>query len=109
MLAIELTPDAAVPACQKPVDSLAAAGIDINAFQFGEEKMVYHCPHCQAHLEHVVPFIAVGPGWHWQLKQTWLAEMLAKAWAYDRNIKEDANLDPENEQNVNNPQPRKEN
>jgi hypothetical protein len=107
ILTIELTP-MPCPACQKPVDSLTAAGIDIDAYKFGEEKLAYHCPHCHAQLEHVVPFIAIGPGWHWQLKHEWLTEMLAKAWTYDRDIKEDAIPDPRRGKRQQ-PQPRKEN
>ena len=67
-----------------PLDALTAAGVDIDAYDFGQTRHDYRCPHCQAQLDLVVPFIAFGPGWHWQLKHEWLTAMLAKAWAYDR-------------------------
>jgi hypothetical protein len=93
VLRIELTP-MPCPACHEPVDALSAAGINIDDYSFGSEKPAYRCPHCQAQLEQVVPFIAVGPGWHWQLKHEWLTEMLAKAWAYDREVKDRASCEP---------------
>jgi hypothetical protein len=73
------------PACQLPVDAIAAAGLDIDEYTFGTETPGYHCPHCQAVLDRVTPLIAFGPGWHWQLNFQWLAERLNKARLYDRD------------------------
>jgi endogenous inhibitor of DNA gyrase (YacG/DUF329 family) len=67
------------PACQKPVNAFAAAGITIDDYDFGETKYAYKCPHCHAELEQIVPFFCVGPLWTWQLKQAWLNQQLAKA------------------------------
>ena len=71
------------PACQNGVNALQAAGVDVDEYDFGAKQREYHCPHCQAELELVVPFIAVGPGWHWILKQSWLQEQLRKAKEFD--------------------------
>src|SRR5262245_51158307 len=84
VLRVELTP-VPWPACTEPVDALTAAGIDVDAYQFGKVRSSYRCPHCAAELEQVVPFISTGgPGWHWTLTQAWLAEQLRKARLYDR-------------------------
>ena len=72
------------PACQTGVNALEAAGIDVDEYDFGVTRQDYHCPHCEAELELVVPFIAVGPGWHWVLKLTWLQEQLRKAKEFDK-------------------------
>ena len=82
LLRTELTP-MPCPACQRPVDALAAAGVDVDAYDFGATPRAYRCPGCGAALELVVPFVAVGPGWHWQLDPAWLADRLEKARAYD--------------------------
>ena len=84
VLQVETTP-VACPACCDPVDALTAADVDIDAYDFSVTKHPFRCPRCRAELEQVVPFITTsGPGWHWQLKQGWLAERLAKAAAFDR-------------------------
>src|SRR5262245_14105108 len=82
-LRLELTP-VPCPVCRTALDALTAAGIDVEQYDFGKSKYDYRCPHCQAELELFVPFIAFGLGWHWQINPGWLTEMLAKAWAYDR-------------------------
>jgi len=84
VLTAELTP-VPCPACQAPIDSIAAAGLTIDQYDFGRTTPTYRCPHCTAVLERVVPVVAVGPGWSWQLHRDWLAERLAKARAYDRD------------------------
>jgi hypothetical protein len=80
----EMTP-VPCPVCKKPLDAITAAGIDIDQYDATKSKDQYRCPDCQAELELVVPFIAFGPGWHWQIRHEWLTAMLAKAWAYDRD------------------------
>lgn len=92
VLRVELTP-VKCPACLKPVDALTAAGIDIDAYQFGVEKQAYRCPHCQAELEQGVPFIAVGPSWHWELKHSWLRDQMRKARFYDELLKKENQID----------------
>jgi hypothetical protein len=87
VLRVELMP-MACPACLQPVNAIAAAGIEIDGYRFGQVKHEYRCPHCQAELEQIVPAFAVGPPWHWQLKHSWLAQRLEKARLYDR-LKED--------------------
>ena len=86
VLRIELSP-VKCPACLNPVNALDAAGIDIDAYQFGKEKSTFKCPACEAELEQVVPFIAAGPGWHWQIRHAWLAERLRKARILDDLLK----------------------
>lgn len=71
------------PACHTPLDALTAADVDVDDYDFGVTQLDYHCPSCHAELEHVVPFFAVGPGWFWKLKDSWLQEQLQKAKAYD--------------------------
>ena len=57
------------PACTCPVNLFAGAGIELDDYDFGQTHHSYHCPDCQAELEHVVPAIS-GNGnlWHWKLK-----------------------------------------
>jgi hypothetical protein len=81
-LQIELTP-VPCPVCRTPLDAVTASGIDVDEYDFGKTNREYRCPHCKAELELVVPVIALGPGWHWQIRHEWLTAMLAKAWAYD--------------------------
>jgi hypothetical protein len=83
VLQVELTA-LPCPACQKPVDTLAGSGVDIDEYDFGNTKREFRCPHCHAELEVVVPFFAAGPGWHWKLKDSWLQDQLHKAREYDR-------------------------
>lgn len=72
------------PACKQPVNLFDAAGIDLDAYDFGTTKHAYGCPACGAELEQIVPFIAGGgPGWHWEIRHTWLQERLRKAKAFD--------------------------
>jgi len=63
-----------IPGC-----ALAAAGVDVDAFDFGQTKHSYRCQHCRAELERVVPLLATGPGWRWLIRHEWLAAMLEKA------------------------------
>lgn len=72
------------PACKKPLDLFTAAGIDLDVYDFGETTYAYRCPACAAELEQVVPFIASGSLWHWQLSHDWLQERLRKADAFDQ-------------------------
>src|SRR5262245_39241710 len=81
-LRVELTP-LPCPACLVPLDALRVAGVDIDAYAFGTEPRAYCCPGCGAELEQVVPLIAAGPSWHWQLKRAWLTDRLRKATLYD--------------------------
>jgi hypothetical protein len=84
LLRVELTPSPC-PACREPVNALDAAGIDLDAYQFGKEKTSCCCPACGAELEQVVPVFAfAGPGWHWELQYGWLVERLRRARIYDQ-------------------------
>ncbi|MFO0881287.1 MAG: hypothetical protein U0840_28610 [Gemmataceae bacterium] len=76
------------PACLRPLDALTAAGGDIDSYRFSADTPVYHCPDCGAVLDRVVPIFAIGPGWHWQLNHSWLADRLRKARLYDEQHKE---------------------
>ena len=83
LLQVDLTP-MPCPACSTPLSALTAAGTDIDAYQFGEQKCAFRCPQCMAELEQIVPLFGSGPGWYWQLKRDWLAERLRKANLYDQ-------------------------
>ena len=84
LLQVEGTP-VPCPACKQPVSALDAAGIDLDAYDFGQTLSSYQCPGCRAELEQVVPlFPAGGHLWHWQLKENWLQEQLRKAKAFDQ-------------------------
>ncbi|HEY1377731.1 MAG TPA: hypothetical protein VGF55_13110 [Gemmataceae bacterium] len=83
VLNVALTP-VPCPACQAPVDALAAAGVGVDRYDFGRADRAFRCPSCAAALEQVVPVLAVGPGWFWELDRDWLAGRLAKARQYDR-------------------------
>lgn len=72
------------PACLKPIDALAAAGIDLDEFDFGATELHYACPHCSASLSKTSPQFGTTPGWYWQLDAVWLADRLEKARAYER-------------------------
>ena len=48
------------PACKTPINLFDAAGLDLDAYDFGSTKYEYRCPGCAAELEQVVPFIAGG-------------------------------------------------
>jgi hypothetical protein len=72
------------PACHAPARAFDAAGIDLDAYDFGHSQYSYCCPSCGAELDQVVPlFPGVGHIWHWQLKEAWLQEQLRKARAFD--------------------------
>ena len=77
------------PACQALVNVFAAAGIDIDDYDFGKTQYAFVCPHCHAHLEYAVPIIGVGSPWRWELQQPWLREQLEKAKAWDTLQKEE--------------------
>lgn len=84
LLRVEGTP-VPCPACKKSVNAIDAAGIELDAYDFGVTTYEYRCPACGAELEQVVPFIASGPSlWSWQLKDSWLQEQLHKAKAFDQ-------------------------
>jgi Zn finger protein HypA/HybF involved in hydrogenase expression len=83
ILQVELTPRPC-PACHQPTDIVAAAGLDLDKYDVDGPRLEFRCPHCQSELEVVVPFFAVGPGWHWKLKDSWLQERLHKALEYER-------------------------
>jgi hypothetical protein len=73
------------PACKRPVNAFDAAGIDLDAYDFGTTTYAYRCPACDALLEQVVPlFPGGGSLWHWHLQDAWLREQLAKAKAFDQ-------------------------
>jgi hypothetical protein len=84
VLAVESTP-VPCPACRRPVDAIAAAGLDVDQYTFDARTPSYRCPHCQAVLDRVTPLIALGPGWNWQINHDWIAERLEKARLYDRD------------------------
>jgi hypothetical protein len=76
------------PACKTPVDAFSAAGIDVDAYDFGATQHNYRCPTCGAELDQVVPlFTGGGHVWHWQLNDSWLQEQLRKAKAFDQQPK----------------------
>jgi hypothetical protein len=73
------------PACKRPVNAFDAAGIDLDAYDFGATKYEYRCPSCDARLEQVVPLFSGGSTlWHWHLQNDWLQEQLRKAKAFDQ-------------------------
>jgi hypothetical protein len=73
------------PACKRPVNAFDAAGIDLDAYDFGTTTYAYRCPACGARLEQVVPlFPGGGTLWHWHLQDAWLQEQLRKAKAFDQ-------------------------
>ena len=77
------------PACKVCVNAIDAAGIDLDAYDFGKTQYQYRCPHCVPELEQVVPFISgAGALWHWQLKHSWLQEQLRKAKSFDQESKD---------------------
>jgi hypothetical protein len=71
------------PACKVPVNTFAATGIDIDAFD-GRSPRAYRCPACAARLEQIRPTFTVGPPWFWVLEEAWLQEQLRKARAFDQ-------------------------
>jgi hypothetical protein len=94
LLQVEGTP-APCPACKVKVNALDAAGIDIDAYDFGKTQHSYRCPDCSADLEQIVPMIAGGGSlWYWQLKHSWLQEELRKAKAFDEQSKSNESSGP---------------
>ena len=76
------------PACKTPINAFDAAGIDIDAYDFGVTTHPYRCPACGAELDQVVPFISLaGNSWHWQINHAWLQEQMRKAMALDQQSK----------------------
>jgi hypothetical protein len=83
------------PACGAAVNVLDAAGVDLDAYEFGAAPRGHRCPACAAALEQVVPLHpGGGPAWHWQLEDTWLREQLHKAREYDRLRQKDQTEPP---------------
>jgi uncharacterized protein (UPF0212 family) len=73
------------PACKTPVDAISAAGIDLDAYDFGTTRYSYRCPTCSAEVDQVVPlFPGGGHVWLWQLKESWLQAQRQKAKAFDQ-------------------------
>ena len=64
------------PACKKAVNAFEAAGIAIDAYDFGRTACGYTCPKCGAALEQVVPLFSIGPLWYWRLQDEWLQRQL---------------------------------
>lgn len=89
LLRVESTP-VPCPACKRPVNAFEAAGIDLDAYDFGNTHYKFRCPGCGAHLEQIVPFLAAGGAlWHWHLKDSWLQDRLRKATAFDQQGQHD--------------------
>jgi hypothetical protein len=89
LLRVEGTP-MPCPACKHAVNVFDAAGIDLDAYEFGKSQYAFRCPSCSAELDQVVPFVAGGPHlWHWQLEGAWLQEQLRKAKAFDQRSQSD--------------------
>jgi hypothetical protein len=83
------------PACKRPVNAFDAAGIDLDAYDFGATEYEYRCPACGARLEQVVPLFASGGSlWHWHLQDAWLQEQLRKAQAFDQQSPPDNGSPP---------------
>ena len=77
------------PVCQFHVNVFAAAGIDIDDYDFGKTTYLFVCPRCQTRLDYVVPIIGVGSPWHWRLEPIWLREQLDNAKAWENQQKEE--------------------
>jgi hypothetical protein len=94
LLRVEGTP-VPCPACKRLVNAFAAAGLDLDDYDFGHTRHEYRCPGCGAALEQVVPFFAGGGAlWHWHLKDSWLQEQLRKARAFDEREQSDPGVRP---------------
>lgn len=83
LLRVEGTP-VPCPACKWPSNIFEAAGIDLDAYDFGHSRHEYRCPGCGAELEQEVPVFVGGGLWHWGLKDSWLQKQLRKARAFDQ-------------------------
>lgn len=55
------------PSCGTLQNQLEAAGITLDEYSFGSSDHSYHCTGCRRELTVQVPFIALGPRWHWGL------------------------------------------
>lgn len=55
------------PNCGTLQDQLEAAGIALDEYSFGSEQHDSSCVGCGRGLAVSVPFIAMGPRWHWSL------------------------------------------
>ncbi len=82
------------PACKKACNAFEAAGIAVDAYDFGRTGHNYTCPACGAELEQVVPLFSIGPLWGWLLKDEWLQQQLQKAKAFDRQRQAGEDVDP---------------
>jgi hypothetical protein len=87
ILRVQRTPSSC-PACRELVDALTASGLDVDRFEFGVETPPFRCPHCSAVLEQVVPLVAAGSLWHWQVNHDWLKDMLHKARLHEKSHSE---------------------
>ena len=87
VLRTELAP-VPCPACRTPLSALGGAGIGMDDESNDKPLRNYRCPHCQARLDLVVPFFAVGPGWSWELNHEWLTDRLGRADSFDRKHSE---------------------
>jgi hypothetical protein len=54
------------PVCGRAANVFEAAGIEVNAYTFGREKLSFKCPACAVELRKVVPLM--GPPWFWMRK-----------------------------------------
>jgi hypothetical protein len=61
------------PACERPLNVLDAAGLDIDRYDCdGADEPPFHCPGCGAVLERSLPLFAHGgPPWSWRLDSEW--------------------------------------
>jgi hypothetical protein len=58
------------PACAGLVDALTAAGVDIDAYDFGRAALAYRCPGCGAELEQAAPAFPGGRHlWQWEIRR----------------------------------------
>jgi hypothetical protein len=89
LLRVEGTPRPC-PGCQQPVNVFDAAGIDLDAYDFGATPYAYRCPTCGAELEQVVPFLAGETPWHWQPKTSRPPEQRRQAFEHQSQAREDA-------------------
>jgi hypothetical protein len=73
------------PACLAPVSGFEAAGVTVDAYDFGATKRELRCPGCGCRLEAVLTFV---PGyrhrWHWGVQPAWRRRQLDNARAFDR-------------------------
>jgi hypothetical protein len=79
------------PICTEPCNVFDAANIDIDAYDFGQTQLSFHCPTCGIEVEQIVPFLAVGNSWHWEVKSTWLQKQVQKARPFDEQLSDKDN------------------